>query len=159
MTAAVIELIAAQSENGVIGKGMEIPWRVKGEQKLFRDITLGGTLIMGRKTYESIGRPLPGRQTVIVSRTGFAAEGCTTASSLEDAISKASTDRIYIAGGGEIYVQALPLASGLHLTTIHAEVQGDVFFPSFAEADFELVTEQHYSSNIDYTYRHYLRRT
>lgn len=158
MTDKTIELIAAVSENGVIGQGMEIPWRVKGEQKLFKEITLGGTLVMGRKTYESIGRPLPGRQTIILTQAGFAAEGTTPAASLDEAIIQASTNRIYIAGGGEIYRLALPLATGLHLTTIHTRVEGDVQFPPYQEDDFKLIKEKQYHSNIDYTYRHYLRK-
>lgn len=155
-----LAIIAAQSENRVIGRGLEIPWKVKGEQLLFQKITMDGTLIMGRKTYDSIGRPLPGRITIVVSRNQkLRLAGCQTATSLEDAIALAGeTDRpIFVSGGGELYQQAMPLADVLHLTTIHLEVSGDIFFPEVPEA-FKLVEEKHYSSNIDYTYRHFERR-
>lgn len=156
----VIEMVAAQSENGVIGNNLEIPWRVAGEQKLFKEITMGGTLVMGRKTFESIGRPLPGRNTIIVSRSGFSAAGCATATSLEEAIKQSGAYQapVYIVGGGEIYRQALPLADGIHLTTIHTVAEGNVTFPEFNEGEFELTGEKRYKSNIDYTYRHYQRR-
>ncbi len=155
----MIEMVAAQSENGIIGNDLEIPWRVKGEQKLFKDITMGGTLIMGRKTFDSIGRPLPGRTTIIVSRSGYEADGCRTESSIQSAIDAAKQidAPIFVVGGGEIYRQAMPMADGIHLTTIHASVEGNVSFPDLPD-DFELISETHYESNINYTYRHYRRK-
>jgi dihydrofolate reductase len=155
-----LAIIAAQSENRVIGRGLEIPWQVKGEQLLFKKITMDGTLIMGRKTYDSIGRPLPGRITIVVSRDRqLHLAGCQTATSLDAAIELAGeTERpIFISGGGELYRQAMPLADVLHLTTIHLEVSGDIFFPEVPEA-FKLLEEKHYSSNINYTYRRFERR-
>ena len=151
-----LALIAAQSENRVIGDGTIIPWRVKGEQKLFKDITMGGVLVMGRKTYETIGKPLPGRETVIVTRNDdFTAKGCHVVHSLEEALATAGSlpGATFVAGGGEIYSLALPIADILHLTTIHLTVDGDVLFPEISEQQFELRTEQFYESNIDYTYR------
>ena len=156
----MLELVAAQSDNHVIGDKGAIPWRAKGEQQLFKQITLGGTLVMGRKTFESIGRPLPGRHTIIVSRNpDFAVAGCDLAQSLEAALALAKTlgRQTFVVGGGEIYRQALPLCDGIHLTTVHTRVQGDVTFPAFDLAEFELLKEQTYQSNIDYTYRHYRR--
>ncbi len=155
-----IEIVAAQSENRVIGHGPDIPWKVKGEQKLFRDITMGGTLVMGRKTYDSIGRPLPGRTTIVVSRDPtLEREGCRTATSLEAAISAAEElgKTIFIAGGGELYAQSIEMTDAIHLTTIHTEVDGDVFFPVLP-SDFNLISEEHFSSNLDYTYRYYERQ-
>ena len=154
-----LALIAAQSENRVIGKGPDIPWKVKGEQTLFRDITLGGTLIMGRKTWEAIGRSLPGRETIIITRNaGYKADGCQVAGSLEQAMAMAASlgKPTFVAGGGEIYQQAMPHAECLHLTTIHTEVEGDAFFPELPD-DFELKSEQFHHSNINYTYRYYER--
>ncbi len=154
-----LALVAAQSLNRVIGNGPDIPWRVKGEQKLFKDITMGGTLIMGRKTFESIGRPLPGRETIIVTRNpGYQIDQCHTSQSLTAAIKMADTFErpVFVAGGGELYAQALPLADRLHLTVIQAEVDGDVFFPPVPD-DFKLVREQNFHSNIDYTYRYFER--
>ena len=154
-----LALIAAQAENRVIGKGPDIPWKVKGEQALFKDITMNGTLIMGRKTFETIGRPLPGRETIIVTRnTRYTATGCHIAGSLEAAIECARelARPTFIAGGGELYAQAMPVADTLHLTTIHTTADGDVLFPEVPET-FKLITEAFHQSNIDYTYRHYRR--
>ena len=150
-----IALIAAQAENRVIGRGLEIPWKVKGEQTLFREITIGGTLIMGRKTYDSIGRPLPGRTTIVISRDPeLTINGCETRTSLEAAITLAEEigAPIFIAGGGELYRLALHLADEIHLTTIHTTVDGDVFFPDIPDS-YEVMKERSYESNIDYTYR------
>lgn len=156
----IIQLIAARANNNVIGAGANIPWRAKGEQKLFRDITAGGVLIMGRKTYESIGKPLPGRVTVIVSRNpNYCADGCKVATSLKDAIDIAqSEDRpIFIAGGGDLYTQALPIADEIHLTTIDVEPEGDVYFPYIEQSDYELLHEEQFETNLKYTYQHLKR--
>ena len=154
-----VALIAAQAENRVIGRGLEIPWKAKGEQALFKEITRGGTLIMGRKTYDSIGRPLPGRETIVVTgNPTFSAEGCHTASGLAEALEAAHRlgKPIFIAGGGELYRQALDLADAVHLTTIHTKVDGDVYFPVLPD-DFHLVREERFSTNLDYTYRYFER--
>jgi dihydrofolate reductase (trimethoprim resistance protein) len=152
-------MVAAQSENQVIGRGLEIPWKVKGEQALFKKITINGTLIMGRKTFQSIGRPLPGRTTIVVSRDpDLTITGCETSTSLELAIARAAeiNKPIFIAGGGELYRQALDIADEIHLTTIHTKVEGDVLFPE-VPANFRLVEEKAFTSNINYTYRHFER--
>ena len=152
-------MVAAQSENQVIGRGLEIPWKVKGEQALFKKITINGTLIMGRKTFQSIGRPLPGRTTIVVSRDpDLAITGCETSTSLELAIARAAeiNKPIFIAGGGELYRQALVIADEIHLTTIHTKVEGDVLFPEVPD-NFRLVEEKAFTSNINYTYRHFER--
>ncbi len=157
-----IALIAAQSENRVIGCGPDLPWNLKDEQQLFKDITLGGVLVMGRKTFDSIGRPLPGRTTILVTRNAaYQPDGCLMASSVEAALAKAAQQcpgtGVYIAGGGEIYAQTMHLASTIHLTTVHITVEGDVFFPEVPKNEFTLVEEKKYSSSIDYTYRRYER--
>ncbi|MBT5701173.1 MAG: dihydrofolate reductase [Pseudomonadales bacterium] len=154
-----VAIVAAQSENQVIGRGLEIPWKVKGEQALFKQITLHGTLIMGRKTYQSIGRPLPGRTTIVVSRDpDLAITGCETSTSLALAIASAIAlaKPIFIAGGGELYRQALVIADDIHLTTIHTKVEGDILFPDVPD-HFKLVEEKAFTSNINYTYRHFER--
>jgi len=154
-----IAMVAAQSENQVIGRGLEIPWKVKGEQALFKKITINGTLIMGRKTFQSIGRPLPGRTTIVVSRDpDLTITGCETSTSLELAIARAAeiNKPIFIAGGGELYRQALDIADEIHLTTIHTKVEGDVLFPE-VPANFRLVEEKAFTSNLNYTYRHFER--
>lgn len=156
-----IYIIAAHSENNVIGKGLDIPWKVKGEQKLFKEITIGNILIFGRKTFDSIGKALPGRETFIITRDkNLHIEGCFVHHDLKSAIYEANKmgKDIFIAGGGEIYRQAIPLADGLHLTTIHTQVDGNIFFPQWNHDDFQLVKEQKFESNIDYTYQYYERR-
>ncbi|MCB1643871.1 MAG: dihydrofolate reductase [Pseudomonadales bacterium] len=154
-----IAIIAARARNHVIGNGPDIPWQVKGEQRLFRDITMGGTLIMGRKTFESIGRPLPGRTTIVISRQAdLKKEGCLTATSLQQGITLAKSlgADIFIAGGGEIYAQAFQQLQGellLHLTTIDTDAEGDIFFPIPEPAEWEVLEEKHFESNINYRYQ------
>ncbi len=159
MASTAIALVAAQSENRVIGRGNEIPWKVKGEQKLFKDITMGGTLVMGRKTFDSIGRPLPGRTSIIVTRDrSLTIDNCLVTHSLEAALEQAHEigKPIFVVGGGEIYQQALEQADEIHLTTIHTSVEGDVYFPELPE-NFTLSEEKQFESNINYTYRRYTR--
>ncbi len=132
-----VSIIAAVSQNGVIGKDGGLPWKISADLKRFKEITTGHPVIMGRKTFESIGRPLPGRTNIIVTRDGsYQAEGCLVVTSLEKALQEAKqaeSEEIFIIGGGEIYTQALPLADTLYLTLINAEVKGDAFFPDYSE--------------------------
>lgn len=153
-------IVAARSLNGVIGRGDEIPWRVKGEQKLFREITMNGVLIMGRKTFESIGRPLPGRVTVIVTRDDYDAPDCVITHGLDEALALAADmDKpVFIAGGGQIYEQSLPLVQSVHLSTIQTRVDGDVYFPEFPTSEFSLEREEMFESNIDYIYQYFERK-
>lgn len=153
-------IIVARSQNNVIGNGLNIPWKVKGEQLIFKRITQGGTLIMGRKTFQSIGRPLPGRTTIIVSRNqDYSQEGCTVCDSLEAAFELAdqALKPVFVAGGGEIYQLALPLVDTVHISTIQADVSGDVLFPPFPPVDFTLAEEEFFESNINYVYQRYER--
>ncbi len=153
-------IVVARARNNVIGQGQTIPWRAKGEQKLFKRITDGGTLVMGRKTFDSIGRPLPGRETVIVTRNPeYAQAGCFTALSFDDALKQADAigRTTHIVGGGEIYRLALPLVDVVHLSTIEVEPEGDTFFPEFPTDDFRLVEREFFESNINYLYEKYER--
>ncbi len=123
-------LIAAVGANGVIGRDNNLPWRIREDLQRFKRLTLGHTLVMGRKTYDSIGRPLPGRRTVVVTRQqDWSAEGVKVVHTLEEAF-KADGD-IYVAGGGEVYRQALPYADRLELTEVAQSPDGDVTFPAF----------------------------
>jgi dihydrofolate reductase len=130
-------LVAAAAENGVIGRGNALPWRLKSDMAHFRRLTMGKPVVMGRKTYRSIGKPLPGRTTIVVSRDpAFAAPGIVVAPSFEAALAAAHGDAlrrgtrdIIVAGGGDIYAQAMPLAARLHMTYIHRAVDGDAHFP------------------------------
>ena len=152
------DLVAARAENGVIGSGNTIPWRVKGEQKLFRNVTMGGTLIMGRKTWDSIGRPLPGRETVVVTRQTLDLEGAHVVSSLDAAfdVAQDTGKPCFVVGGGDLYAQTIGAAHAVHLTTIETTVAGDVYFPALPD-DFRLMREEHYESNINYTYQYFER--
>ncbi|WP_248926178.1 dihydrofolate reductase [Paenibacillus hamazuiensis] len=158
----LISLIAAVSTNNVIGKDEAIPWKIPGEQKRFKELTTGRTIVMGRKTYESIGKPLPDRKTVIVSRScKIAAERCVTVTSLDEAYELLRDENeIFIAGGGEIYKEALPHADKIYLTVIDQEVEGNIFFPAWDKDDFEMVDEERItSSTIPYTYYTYIRKS
>jgi len=133
-----ILLVAAIAQNGVIGRGNALPWRLKSDMQHFRALTMGKPVVMGRKTYLSIGRPLKGRTTIVVSRDrGFTALGIVVAPSLDSALATArgdalrrNADTIVVAGGAEIYGQAMPLATQLAITHVHKQSDGDAYFPA-----------------------------
>ena len=156
-----IEIVVARSLNRVIGAGLDIPWKVKGEQTLFREITTGGTLIMGRTTYESIGRPLPNRKTIVLTRSKFFhAEGCIMANDIGEALQEAAKlgKPIYVCGGDDVYRQFMCLADVIHMTVIDTTVEGDKYFSSLPDVDFTMVEQKEYISNINYTYEKYVRK-
>ena len=136
-------LIAAVGRNGVIGRDNDLPWRIREDLQRFKQLTLGHTLVMGRKTYDSIGRPLPGRRTVVVTRQpDWSADGVDVTHSLEEALKYDGT--LYVAGGGEIYRQAMPYAEALELTEVDQSPDGDVTFPSVnPDAWIETAREAH----------------
>lgn len=139
-----VTLVVAAARNRVIGRGGDMPWRMPSSLKRFRTLTMGRPMIMGRKTYEAIGRPLDGRDTIVVTRNAaFHVEGVHRASNLADGFAMAmqlgavrGTDEIIIAGGGEIYAAALPYASLIHLDLIDAEPEGDTLFPTLDPAEW-----------------------
>ncbi len=156
-------LIVAYTRNRVIGNKGRIPWKIKGEQRRFRELTTGNVVIMGRRSYEEIGHPLPNRFTVVVSNTAsFEAENCTTAGSLKEAIEKAQKlqpgKNIYISGGAGLYKEAVDLVEKLYITEIDAEIEGDTFFPVFDETEFTKETEERVEGEIPYTYVTYTRK-
>ncbi len=127
--------IAAMARNRVIGKDNRIPWHLPGDFKWFKQTTLGGVLLMGRHTFESIGRPLPGRDTLILTRSGFTAPGTRSFPSLP-AIQHAlalDTRRLWVCGGADIYRQLLPCCTDLYLSLVDAEPEGDAWFPPFED--------------------------
>jgi dihydrofolate reductase len=131
-----IILIAAVGANGVIGRDNDLPWRIREDLQHFKQLTLGHTLVMGRKTYDSIGRPLPGRRTVVVTRQpDWSADGVEVVHDVEDALKQ--TGDLYVAGGGEIYRQALPYADRLELTEVDQSPTGDVTFPAFDRSEWQ----------------------
>ena len=126
-----VVLIVAMARNRVIGRDGTLPWHLPEDLKRFRQLTMGHPIIMGRKTWDSIGRPLPGRRNIVVSRNpGLALEGAETAASVEDALKlTADADTVFVIGGEQIYRAALPLADRIELTLIDADVEGDTSFP------------------------------
>ncbi|MBU2533567.1 MAG: dihydrofolate reductase, partial [Alphaproteobacteria bacterium] len=133
-----IEIVVAAARNRVIGRQGGMPWQMPSDLRTFRRLTMGHPIVMGRRTFQAIGRPLDGRTNIVVTRdTGFNAEGIITARSLDEAIAHAAAapnldDRVMIIGGGEIYQAALPLADTVHLTEIGAEPAGDTYFPELS---------------------------
>ncbi|MBZ0092631.1 MAG: dihydrofolate reductase [Sulfuricellaceae bacterium] len=128
-----LSLIAAMARNRAIGIANTLPWRLPEDLKHFKALTMGHHMVMGRKTYESLGRPLPGRTTVVVTRSPFfQAQGCIVVNSIDNAISACQgDDEIFFVGGAELYRQAIALADRLYLTEIQADFPGDAFFPEF----------------------------
>jgi dihydrofolate reductase len=128
----LVSLIVAMAQNGVIGRDNALPWRLPEDLKRFKAFTLGKTLLMGRKTYESIGRPLPGRANLVLTRDrGFLAPGVVVVHSVEEALAHAASNEMVAIGGAEIYRLVLPFARRLYLTHVHADVPGDTYFPDF----------------------------
>lgn len=141
-----ITAVAAMAENRVIGNGPDIPWTIPGEQRRFKELTMGGVLVMGRATFDSIGRPLPGRLTIVVTRDRtWSHDGVEVAHDIDDALDRAlaSGRPVFVAGGGEIYAQALPRTDVIELTLVHQRPQGDVFFPELGSDWRESSREDH----------------
>lgn len=133
----IISIVVTAADNNVIGKDNAMPWHIPEDFKHFKTVTMGKPCIMGRKTFESIlaslGKPLPGRVNIIVSRTNYQHAGALTCKDLDEAIDQASkidTDEICIIGGAQIYAQAIALADKIHLTRVHQSPEGDAFFPA-----------------------------
>lgn len=139
-----ISLIVAMSENGVIGRGNDLPWHLPADLRRFRRLTMGHHIIMGRKTYESIGRPLPGREMIVISRQPhYSAPGATVVSNVAAALAAAAADdEAFIIGGAAIYRQAIPRVKRIYLTQIHASVEGDTQFPDVDWSRFQLVEDK-----------------
>jgi len=141
-----LSVIVAVADDGVIGSGNQLPWRLPDDLKRFKALSLGKPIVMGRKTYDSIGRPLPGRLNIVVSRQpGLQIPGCIVVSSVAQAIEAAGdVPEIVIVGGADIYRQVLPQVRTIHLTRVHATVPGDVHFPALAPDEWrELASEYH----------------
>lgn len=137
-------LVVAVADNGVIGRDNQLLWRLRTDLKRFRSLTLGKPMIMGRKTFQSIGKPLPGRETIVLTRdAGFSAEGVHVAGSWEKALAQGNVlaegmgaDAVAVVGGAEIYALALPQVQKIYLTEVHAAPEGDALFPSYDRSGF-----------------------
>lgn len=155
-----IVIVAAIADNRVIGDDNRLIWRLKTDMRRFRALTVGQPVVMGRKTFASIGAPLPKRETIVLTRDkGFAAEGVTVAHSLAEALAVAQAKgaamgaaRIPVAGGADVYAQALPLADILELTFVHAAPQGDALFPEWSRAAFAAEPPQRHPAGPDDEY-------
>jgi len=139
-----LELVVARARNGVIGRGNQLPWRLPEDLQYFKRLTLGMPILMGRRTWDSIGRPLPGRQNIVLTqRRDFAPVGATVAHTLEQAIEAAGTvPALRVIGGAEIYRLCLPRAAVIYLTEVDAEVEGDVYFPAPDPAEWRERTRE-----------------
>ena len=145
-----VSLIVAVSRNGVIGQNNQLPWHLPGDLKYFKSVTMGKPLIMGRKTFDSIGRPLPGRTNIVITRDPeWHAEGVQIAQTLlqamalaELACAEAEVDELMVIGGEQIYAMTLPSADRLYLTEVQADVEGDAFFPAFDRQQWRQVGEK-----------------
>ena len=129
----IISLVVAMARNRVIGRDNQLPWKLPADLAYFKQVTLGHPVIMGRRTHESIGRPLPGRQNIVVTRNaGYSAPGCTVVTSLEGAWDAATgADEACVIGGTMLFEETLPVADRIHLTEVEADVAGDTYFPPF----------------------------
>lgn len=159
----IISLIAAMDNNQLIGVKNGLPWHLPADFKHFKQVTMGKPVLMGRKTYESIGKPLPGRKNIVVTRSGFEADGVLTASSIDAALALVSDEaEVMILGGANIYQQMIDKADKMYLTHVHAECEGDAWFPEFDMNEWDIASRQSVSAdeknNYDFDIVEYQRK-
>ena len=155
----MVALIVAYAKNRVIGNQGMIPWKIKGEQKRFRELTTGNVVVMGRRSFEEIGKPLPNRMNIVVSSTKvFTGENCCTVGSLQEAIQLAGNRDVFVSGGARLYEEALPIVEKMYITEIEETIDGDTYFPEFDEKDFVKVIDEKFEGEIPYTYVTYTRK-
>lgn len=159
-----LSILAAKAENNVIGKNNQLIWHMPADLKHFRELTTGSTVIMGRKTFESLGKPLPNRHNIVVTRqSDFVAPGCEVVGSLEEAVQISSQEEnVFILGGGEIYRQSMDIAGTLYITEIHAQFEGDTFFPAINPEIWEETFREDHPANeknpYDFSFVTYQRK-
>lgn len=156
----MLSMIVAISKNYCIGNGGRIPWKIKGEQRRFKELTTGNTIIMGRRSFEEIGHPLPNRRTVLISNTfTWNDENCITVHSFEEALEVADPlhNEVFIAGGASLYKAGLEYADRLYITHVDIEVDGDTFFPRFDKDKYKIISDEHVDGEIPYNYVVYER--
>ena len=152
-----VAIIAAVATNGVIGRNNDLPWHLSADLKRLKALTMGHAMIMGRKTFDSVGRPLPGRTTIVITRDpGFRADGVEVAHSLDEALERAAgDDLVFVAGGTRIFELALHRADRMYITRVHGEPEGDTYFPEFDDVhEWQLVDSEHFEADEknDYPY-------
>lgn len=156
----IISLLLAASENNVIGRDNQLPWHLPDDLKYFKNLTWGLPILMGRKTFDSIGKPLPGRKSIVITRDrDWQCKGVEVVHSIDDAIAKAEevgAREIFVIGGAEIFHSSLPLARRIYLTRIHHHFEGDVFFPPIDTSEWECTSSRFIASDeknaFDHTY-------
>jgi dihydrofolate reductase len=139
----MIKIIVATSKNRVIGNNNSLIWNLPNDLRRFKEITSGGTVVMGRNTYESIGKPLPNRRNIIITRSSLSIEGCEVVNSIEEALLLCNND-CFIIGGGEIYKQTIDISEKIYLTLIHEEFEGDSYFPEIDSTWFKVSRVDNY---------------
>jgi dihydrofolate reductase len=153
-----LSIIVAMDRNRVIGKGDTLPWHISSDLKNFKKLTMGKPIIMGRKTHESIGQPLPGRENIILTRDEtYQAEGCTVLHSLNEIFEHCKNiEEVMVTGGSEIYQHTLKQASRLYLTEVHTEIKGDTFFPEFDRSEWNELSRKGFKADekneFDYSF-------
>ncbi len=152
----IISLVVAASENNAIGKNNQLLWRLPNDLKFFKNTTWGMPVIMGRKTFESVNKPLPGRTNIVITRqAGWNAAGVMVATDLQDALKKAdetNCKEAFIIGGGEIYKWAMSIADKIYLTKVHTQLEADTFFPVINEEEWELVSNEDFEKDEKHQY-------
>ncbi len=160
-----LAIIVAMDEQRLIGKDNDLPWKISADLQYFRRTTMGKPIIMGRNTHESIGRPLPGRQNIVISsQQNYKAEGCDVVHSIDDALALCrDAEQVMVMGGASLYQQILPLADFLYLTRVHASLDGDTWFPEWSEQDWQLISSEDHQADenneFDYSFQLYQRIT
>ncbi|REJ85183.1 MAG: dihydrofolate reductase [Bacteroidetes bacterium] len=158
MKQALVSVIVALSENNVVGVRNQLPWKLSADLKRVKALTMGHHILMGRKTFESIGKALPGRTNVVITRNEeYRAEGCVMCKSLKEAINHASSDtELFIFGGGEIFQEAIPLADKIYMTRVHTTIQGDTYFPELNPEEWTVTESESFSADekneFDYSF-------
>lgn len=148
-----LSLIVACDENRLIGRAGDLPWRLPNDLKHFKALTLGKTILMGRKTWDSLGRPLPQRDNWVLTRDAtFAAPGCRAFGTLQAALAAHASGELMVIGGAELYRQTLPHAQRLYLTRVHAQEQGDTWFPDFDLAQFREISREDHPADDRHVY-------
>ena len=154
----IISLLVAASENNVIGKNNQLPWHLPNDLKYFKNLTWGMPILMGRKTFDSIGKALPGRKSIVITRNrDWQKENVDVVHSINDAVKKAEdygAKEIFVIGGAEIFASSLPLAKRVYLTRIHHAIDGDVFFPVLSLTDWRLASERYCEADEKNLYNH-----
>ena len=149
----MISIIVAVARNGVIGGGNTLLWHISEDLKRFKALTTGHPVVMGRKTFESLGRPLPNRTNVVVTRQHIEIPVCTVAGSLEEALALfPAQEEVFVTGGGQIYAQALPLADRIYLTTVMRDYEGDTRFPDWNRSGWTEVFREYHERGKDFPY-------